>query len=79
MLEAILGLFGGTDLTGAVTGLGATIGGFMAAVMDVTMWRSLGWLWLGMILMLWGVTLWRLGGVKGATNLATSAVTKGLV
>ena len=52
----ILGPFAG--LTDALIELASGIGAFYDAVTDGKMWRSLGWLLLGAILLILGIMLW---------------------
>ena len=59
MLGDILKFFSQvTDVSGALSGIGGVFGGIFSAMTDVTMWRSLGWLFLGVLLMWWGILLW---------------------
>lgn len=61
----------------ALTEIGHWIGALVTALTDFAMWRSLGWLVLGLILIWIGVLLWlripqRAAGI--ATNIAASKI-----
>lgn len=71
-MDWLLNLFSGvSDTASALAGIGGVLGGLVSALLDVTMWRSLGWLWLGLLLLLWGVLIW-----TGVPQKLVSAATK---
>lgn len=61
------------DASGAISALGDTLSFSKAVwlnVSDYRMWRSLGWLLLGIILMILGFLAWNRGAIAGAAKLA---------
>jgi len=61
------------DASGAVSALGDTLSFSKAVwlnVSDYRMWRSLGWLLLGILLMILGFLAWNRGAVASAARLA---------
>ena len=66
-LIAALAAGGFAAANGGVQSLGdvaTVLEGFVGAVTDGTMWRSLGWLLLGIVLMLFGLKLWIGGSMR---------------
>lgn len=49
--------------------------GFFDAVTDGRMWRSLGWLFLGILMIAAGITIWFKGPITSAVQ--TAAVARG--
>jgi hypothetical protein len=56
--EASLGSGAGLGGLSGLGGITATLAAFFADVTSIAMWRSLGWLALGILMMAAGVYLW---------------------
>ena len=76
-----MSLFSGivNTLTGGVsvdlTDVGATLAAFFGTITDGKMWRSLGWILLGIICLNWGVILLLREPIeKGVGTIAKAAV-----
>ena len=76
-----MSLFSGivNTLTGGVSGdltdVGATLAAFFGTITDGKMWRSLGWILLGIICLNWGVILLLREPIeKGVGTIAKAAV-----
>lgn len=65
----LAGLFSGAGLSG-LTDVGASLIAFFGSITDGAMWRSLGWLLLGVLLMAAGLGLWVRSGVVSTMRSA---------
>lgn len=75
--EKINEITGLPDASGAISALGDTLSFSKAVwlnVSDFRMWRSLGWLLLGIILMILGFVAWNRKAVVGAATATARAV-----
>jgi len=70
--EAATGQTG--SLPNPLAGIAGAFEAFFSAVTDGKLWRSLGWLLLGIILIMAGVYLWIVPGVTGKALAIKSAV-----
>lgn len=71
--EKINEVTGLPDTAGAISALGDTLSFSKAVwlnVSDYRMWRSLGWLLLGIILMIIGFVVWNRKAIAGAAKMA---------
>lgn len=62
------------DASGAISALGDTLSFSKAVwlnVSDYRMWRSLGWLLLGIVLMILGFVVWNRKAIASAAKLAS--------
>lgn len=60
----------------ALAGVGGGIAAFYDAVTDGKLWRSVGWLLLGLVLLIIGITLWI--GPSAVTHGPTGVVARGI-
>jgi hypothetical protein len=71
--EKINKVTGLPDASGAISALGDTLSFSKAVwlnVSDYRMWRSLGWLLLGILMMIIGFVVWNRKAIAGAAKLA---------
>jgi hypothetical protein len=62
------------NLPNPLAGIAGSMEAFFSAVTDGKLWRSLGWVLLGIILIMAGVYLWIVPGVAGKALAVKSAV-----
>ena len=67
--DLVGGIEGATGITGAIH----LAEGIWASIADGKMWRSLGWLLLGVVLMLLGAASW-IAGQKNPVSIARRVV-----
>lgn len=64
-------------LVGLVSGGGSALsmaGGVIESLFNYRMWRSLGWLLLGIVITIMGFLVWNRKAIGGAAKTAVSAV-----
>jgi CHASE2 domain-containing sensor protein len=67
-----------TDLPGVAEAdkIGSVITAAVAALFDYRMWRSLGWLWLGLWLMIFALGLWLKQPIEAGIGTTLGAALK---
>lgn len=70
MWDAITGL---VSSVGPLSGPLKLAGGILEALVNYRMWRSLGWLLLGLVLLTMGFLLLNRKGIEGAAGTAAKA------
>ena len=75
MWDTLVTIFSGGLLSGGdATGLVKTISEVWLNVTDYRMWRSLGWLLLGMILIILGFVIWNRRAIGAAAGTIAAAL-----
>lgn len=62
------------ETVGNSAGLAEAVSAFFADVTSTAMWRSLGWLLLGVLMMIGGVAWWVKGSASGPMLTAAAAL-----
>lgn len=72
MWDTIVGVLQGmaAQATGGTSGVVGTLGVVWAGLTDYRMWRSLGWLLLGILLMVMGLVIWNRKAIGSAIQTA---------
>lgn len=74
MWDSLAGIFSSLVGSTGATGVMAFIGEAWLNVTDYRMWRSLGWLLLGIVMILMGFVIWNRHAIgAAATTLAETA------
>lgn len=74
------GLIGnGSSLVGNVDALTSEVGAIAGALTDGKMWRSLGWLILGIIILGWGVTILLRAPIEKAVGTVVGSAAKAAI
>lgn len=73
MWDSLAGIFSGLVSSSGASGVMATIGEVWLSATDYRMWRSLGWLLLGVLLIVLGFVIWNRHAIGSAAGAIAAA------
>lgn len=73
MWDSLASIFSGLVSTTGASGIMATIGEVWLTATDYRMWRSLGWLLLGVVLIVIGFVIWNRHAIGAAAATVAQA------